>query len=96
MKLNHSSKTQFKSGVVSGRKFLLNKFKIIATTLVVCALVYANFGAKAFDPDAPDYGHSYITRSVATDGGYKPFPGVPHSTVPAFTATLLKFDTSCT
>jgi hypothetical protein len=23
---------------------------------------------RAFDPDAPDYGHSYVTRSIAGQG----------------------------
>jgi hypothetical protein len=44
----------------------------------------ASTSLKAFDPDAPDYGHSYITRSIAGQG----YAGWGKS-VPEFTATLV-------
>jgi hypothetical protein len=63
---------------------LTRKFLFLALTSVAFSAMLVSTSLKAFDPDAPDYGHSYITRSVAGQG----YNGWGKS-VPEFTATLV-------
>ena len=63
------------------KKFLQG---VLAITLVLICVTYA-VRVTAFDPDAPDYGHSYITQSIAGAG----YGGAGATQVPAFTATFV-------
>jgi hypothetical protein len=60
------------------------KFLGLALVCIALFAMLASTSLKAFDPDEADYGHSYITRSIAGQG-YKGWG----KSVPEFTATLV-------
>ena len=57
---------------------------LMLTSLCVSSLIFFVTKVNAFDPDAPNYGHSFLTRSVAGEG-FSYFG----KTVSAFTATFV-------
>ncbi len=61
------------------------EFWFRCTTLAAVSVIvlFASFRTSAFDPDSPIYGHTFVTKSIATNGFS--FSG---KSVPEFTASL--------
>ena len=64
-------------------KTRIRTYLLVASLCVLCLTFFVT-KVNAFDPDAPNYGHSFLTRSVAGEG-FSYFG----KTVSAFTATFV-------